>query len=339
MTNSKLILSFFLLIFLGLVSCGGEKKEETKNIGISAYGPPSYSPEFDADKAYDWVKRQVDLGPRVPNTKAHRELAFILVDELKDLGWNVIEQDFENKAYDGTNLYLKNIIASYQPEAKKRIILAAHWDTRPFADKDPDKPMAPFDGANDGGSGVGVIMEIARAITKAEQKPNVGIDVIFFDGEDYGEPNDFEWDSNHPDRSKIWWCLGSQYWSKNKHVPGYSAFYGILLDMVGAKDAKFYREGLSVRFARSVVDKVWKQGEWAGFGSYFIQQDVVEITDDHQFVNRIAKIPMIDIIEYDPSSDFYFGPYHHTQKDNMDIISRETLKAVGQTVMNTLYSE
>lgn len=339
--KSKIQASYFsffsLLLLIYSVSCVSEKKEETTQ--VPAYGPPVYAPDFNGENAFQWIQKQVDAGPRVPNTKAHRQVAEMLVQQFQDLGLIVYEQDFESQAYDGTNLYLKNIIASFQPDARKRIIVAAHWDTRPFADKDEESPMAAMDGANDGASGVGVIMELARAMVEANQVPEVGVDFILFDGEDYGEPHDYEWPADHPDRHKIWWCLGSQYWSKNKHLPNYNAYYGILLDMVGAKDAVFYREGLSERFAKSVVDKVWKQAEWAGFGDRFVQKSSAEITDDHQYVNRVARIPMIDIIEYDPSSDFYFGPYHHTRKDNMDIISVETLKAVGQAVLNTLYAE
>ena len=141
-----------------------------------------------------------------------------------------------------------------------------------------------------------------------------------------------------PHGLESWWCLGSQYWSKNKHQKNYSAYFGILLDMVGSKRAHFFREGLSVEYAPTVVEKVWSTASRLGYSDYFVKQNAGEITDDHQFVNRIAKIPMIDIVHYHPVMG-YFGDYHHTQKDNLNLISKETLQAVGATVTNVIYYE
>jgi hypothetical protein len=234
-------------------------------------------------------------------------------------------------------LNLKNIIASYYPDQKRRILLAAHWDTRPFADKDPVNPKEVFDGANDGGSGVGVLLEVARVLSMSKPN-NAGIDIILFDGEDYGEP---EFDERNTIYSgKVHWCLGSQYWSKNKHQRNYMAYYGILLDMVGARNATFYKEGGSMQYAKKIVEKVWKAGISNGYGQYFINQTSPGITDDHIFVNRDAKIPMINIVEYNPESpDSYFGSYHHTREDNMSLIDRNTLKAVGQTLLYVIFNE
>ena len=325
----------FLSASIIIVSCDSEKKAENKPLIDKNEVSEVVIPEFNEDSAYGFIQKQVDFGPRVPNEAAHRACADYLVAKLKEYAHEVSEQDFESTAYDGTNLYLKNIIASFNVDKTKRILLAAHWDTRPFADKDSININEPITGANDGGSGVAVLLEIARQL-HLNGDFDVGIDIILFDGEDYGVPVYEEEYKNVPYSG---YCLGSQYWSKNKHIPNYSAYYGILLDMVGAKGAKFYQEGLSMKSAPSVVKKVWDYGQSLGYGDYFVYQKSQEILDDHKFVNQWANIPMIDIIEYDPSTKNYFGGYHHTHRDNMDLIDKNTLEAVGQTVLKLVYLE
>jgi glutaminyl-peptide cyclotransferase len=329
----KNIISFiFIVLLLNSCDSSNEKKErsseETEKKDLQV-------PIFSAGNAYQFVQAQVDFGPRVPNTESHAETEQYLIRQLETFGAKVKTQKFEADTYDGEVWDLTNIIASIQPDKKKRILLAAHWDTRKIADKDTERKIEPIDGANDGASGVGVILEIINAIQKAENKPNVGIDVIFFDGEDNGEPQGL----SGRDPSKTWWCLGSQHWSKNKHIPGYSAYYGILLDMVGGIDAQFHKEGYSMEYAPSIVEKVWNTADQIGYGRYFINNQVASITDDHYFVNEVGKIPMIDIIAHDPTSRDFFPDFHHTHKDNMDIISQETLKAVGQTILQVIYEE
>ena len=293
------------------------------------------APVFNADSAYHFVDKQVSFGPRVPNTASHRACAAWLKATLKSYGFEVISQDFVATAYDGSKLNASNIIGSINPTAAKRILLTSHWDSRSIADKDSINPKKAIDGANDGGSGVGILLEIARAIHTAKAQPNVGVDIIFFDVEDTGEPHNAE--SNDP--TKNWWCLGSQYWASHKHKDNYQAYYGILLDMVGAKGAVFPYEGMSMQYAPMVVRNIWDIASRLGYSNYFIDADGGGLTDDHVPVNDVAKIQMIDIVELHPNDPKTFGSYHHTHQDNMSIIDKNTLKAVGQTVLTALYQE
>lgn len=330
-----------MLLLLALTSSGYltqscRTKQEQKEESTTAPAPLAKAPVFNADSAYGFVQKQVDFGPRVPNTAAHRATGDWILSKLKSYGFTTQEQPFTPTTFDGTRLNARNLIGSYNPGAAKRILLAAHWDTRPFADKDPD-PKArnlPFDGANDGGSGVAILLEIARLIGTSELKPDVGIDLIFFDAEDWGER-----EGMNPAPDKNNWALGSQYWAKNPHQPGYSAYFGILVDLVGAKGAKFPKEGYSVQYAASVTQQVWDIASRLGYDSYFLNQQAGGLNDDHIAVNEVAKIPMIDIVEMKLNSDKTFGDYHHTRADNMAVIDRSTLKAVGQTVTQVIYQE
>jgi glutaminyl-peptide cyclotransferase len=317
------------LIFSMLIAACGKKSDSTEKITTLVDVP-----KFNSDSAYLFVQEQVDFGPRIPNSDAHRNTGTWLEQKLKGYGAQVTVQSFKATAFDGKSLELRNIIASFNPEVQKRIVLAAHWDTRPFADKDSARVNATFDGANDGASGVGVLLEIARQLK--DNKARTGIDIILFDGEDYGEKYNTTNHQQPPAGWDDWWCLGSQYWSKNKHKPNYRAYYGILLDMVGASDARFFKEATSTQYAPNIVEKVWSAAAAIGYSDFFIKQDVGSITDDHYFVNASAKIPMIDIIHYDGNA---FGDFHHTTRDNMSVISKRTLKAVGQTVLQVVYGE
>jgi len=187
-------------------------------------------------------------------------------------------------------------------------------------------------GANDAASGVGVLMEVARQLGK--QSPEVGVDLIFLDSEDYGTPEFYKGPQNEDS-----WCLGTQYWAKNPHVPGYHARFGVLLDMVGAPGATFYKEQESLDFASGIVDKVWNKAREYGFSSYFVEATGGSITDDHIYINKIAGIPCIDIIQFDPQSKSGFGTYWHTTHDTMDNVDRKTLMVVGQTLLGVIYSE
>lgn len=324
--KKKSMLLLVSLLLLSTLSCGNKSKNsdsEEKEVTVQV-------PQFDADSAYQYTKAQVDFGPRMPNTKEHVACGNYLAQQLENFGATVTNQYAELIAYDGTVLKARNIIGSYKPETKKRIALFAHWDTRPWADNDPDEKnhRTPILGANDGASGVGVLLEVARLIQ--QQQPELGIDIIFFDAEDWGDAGGAE-DS---------WCLGAQYWARTPHTPNYNARFGILLDMVGGKNATFYREAYSEQYAKDVNKKVWKKANQLGYGRFFIDEKGGGTTDDHLYVNRIANIKTIDIVPHQPESELSsFGDTWHTVNDNMDNIDRSTLKAVGQTVLEVIYNE
>lgn len=322
---------FYILITCTLISCGQSQNKASVAEIKSATEIPV--PVFNADSAYMYVENQVKFGPRVPNTDPHLACATYLTNELKRFGAQVKVQEAGVKAYNNTMLRIKNIIGSYNPDNKQRVLLFAHWDSRPYADHDPDKAkhQTPILGADDGASGVGALLEIARQIGMKD--PGLGVDIIFFDAEDYGTPDFYT--GKYVEDS---WCLGSQFWAKNPHVPSYKADFGILLDMVGSKNATFYKEGTSMRFAPNIVDMVWSKARNLGYGKYFINALGSEIRDDHEYVIAGRNIPCIDIINTDPESDNGFGAYWHTVNDTMENIDRETLKAVGQTVLEVVYN-
>jgi glutaminyl-peptide cyclotransferase len=328
----------FLCLLIGFSYLEGCKsKPKTENTETPSINS-SFAKTFNADSAYFFIQKQVDFGPRVPNTPAHVQCGDYMVNTLKKYGFEVTEQRFSPKTYYGKTLKARNIIGSFNPNASKRILLAAHWDARPQSDKDATVKNKTFDAANDGGSGVGILLEIARAIHVAKTKPNIGVDIIFFDAEDDGEKNDMD-AVKLPKDLTTWWCLGSQYWASNLHKPGYSAYYGILLDMAGAKDATFPKEGYSMQLANTITNNLWQTAANLGHSKFFIEAEGGGITDDHLPVNTVAKIPMIDILHQEIGTEKTFGAYHHTQDDNMQVIDKETLRAVGETVMQVLFQE
>lgn len=316
---------------LAMVACGGSQKKSAPQVVEAA----AIVPIFDADSAYRYVAEQVTFGPRVPNSASHRACGDYLEDKLRGYGAEVVAQNVTLTAYNGDKLQARNIVAQFQPLKKKRVMLCAHWDSRPWADSDPDKAnhYRPVPGANDGASGVGVLLEIARHLSSVPT--TVGVDIILFDAEDYGRhENDAR--SAGFDHS---WALGSQYWSRFPHKENYNARYGILLDIVGAPGSTFYRERISTHYASAIVDKVWAQAAKEGFAGYFVNEDGGMITDDHLYVNNFLNLPCIDIINCDMDSPNGFGEYHHTIKDDLNWIDASTLKAVGQTVMAVIYNE
>ena len=330
--HSTFHIILFLTIFL--TSCSLRKQAtSTDAVAMQPVGPA-----FCADSAYAFCQQQCDFGPRTMNSQAHDDCGQWIMQKFSSYGLQVTPQQAMLKGYDGTMLRSTNIIASYRPELSDRILICAHWDSRPWADNDPDEANwhKPVLAANDGASGVAVMLELARLISPdSTLNSQLGVDFICFDAEDWGTP---QWDSS-PDRSDTW-ALGAQYWAANPHVDGYKARYGILLDMVGGQGAQFYQEQQSLRYARSVVDRVWRASQTVGFGSFFPMREGNGITDDHLPVNRVAKIPCIDIIPYYPDCDqSSFGPTWHTIQDDMAHIDPNTLQAVGQTLVQVLFSE
>ncbi len=329
------------MLCTGLASCGKSNKEKAAETQAAAETVDvsgvklQKTPDFNGDSAYLLVKKQVDFGPRIPNKPAHKACAAWLSAKLKQYGSEVTVQDFTAKAFTGEMLDLHNIIGSYNPTASRRILLTAHWDTRPFADQDSHNPDKSFDGANDGGSGVAVLLEIARNLQQS--KPTVGVDIILWDGEDFGENRDYMPDEN--EEPGKWWCLGSRYWSEHKHIPNYSAFFGINLDMVGGPNARFAKEGQSMQYAPTVTDRVWQYAHALGYSKAFPDNVVEGITDDHINVNRYAKINMIDIIEYENSDGNFFSPTWHTHNDDINHIDKNSMQAVGQTLLQTLWQQ
>ena len=318
----------FIAFFSIVISCANKSQQQTED------KKPVNVPTFNADSAYYFVKTQVDFGARVPNTEAHRQCAAYLSQTLKRFGAEVIEQRTVLTAFNDDKLNAVNIIGSFNPESSNRVLLFAHWDSRPWADNDPDPSnhKTPVMAANDGASGVGVLLEMARQFSI--QKPEIGVDIIFFDAEDYGAPQ------NYPGASEDAWCLGTQYWANNPHKAGYTAEFGILLDMVGAPNATFYKEEFSMYYAAGIVEKVWSVAAKLGFSNYFRDQKIGAITDDHVYVNKIAGIPSIDIIQYrNEGQNSGFGHYWHTVNDTMENIDKNTLFAVGTTVMHVVYNE
>lgn len=312
-----------------LLSCQEEKKssqsvkkEVKKTLEV---------PNFNADSAYLFIQQQVDFGPRFVSSQGWQQCGDFLVEKLKKYTPHVQEQNSPIQTYDGKTHTLRNIIASFSPEKNNRIVLCAHWDTRHIADHDEERENEAILGANDGGSGVGVLLEVARLL--AQEESRIGVDIILFDAEDYGNPNG---DGTSTTSS---WCIGSQYWSNTPHTTDYYAQYGILLDMVGAKDARFTHEGLSRTYAKRILKKVWAEAQSLGYGSYFVYQPTPQIIDDHYFVNAIANIPTIDIIEHDINTKSGFNKHWHTHGDDMNNINKNTLKAVGQTVTSVVYKE
>ena len=347
----------FLILMTAILLCACASRKQTTE-DTSSLQP--LGPAFNADSAYAFCEAQCAFGPRVMNSSAHDQCEQWIVSKFQSYGLSVTTQKTTLKGYDGTPLHASNIVASYRPELTERILLCAHWDSRPWADNDPDPAnhRTPVLAANDGASGVAVMLEIARLlslqftddslqmITSAadtstvNRKPstvnnNLGVDFVCFDAEDWGVP---QW-SDATDTGDSW-ALGAQYWAAHPHVEGYKARFGILLDMVGGEGAQFYQEGMSMQYASAVVTKVWRAAQIVGYGSLFPMQKGSNITDDHLPVNTVAHIPCIDIIPYYPDcAQSSFGPTWHTVSDDMSHISRNTLQAVGQTIIQVLFSE
>ena len=297
-------------------------------------------PSFSSDSAYAYIERQMAFGPRVPNSNAHMQCAVWLIEQLKAFGAEVELQKGFMPDYKGDNQQIYNIIGHFSPSHQgegrggaSRILLGAHYDTRPWCDEEDDYSERFYNvpGANDGASGVGVLLEVARQLGQKDSL-KTPVDIIFFDCEDMGTPRVY----TGAEREDTW-CLGSQLWATN-YAKNQSAVYssGIILDMVGAPDAVFPLEMYSTQYASNYQHQIWRAAEQLGYGSMWVKQQSYPITDDHYYINYIAGIPCVDVIHYDIRNATGFPHWWHTRNDNMDNISKSTLQAVGEVVMSQL---
>lgn len=320
------------LLLLGLSSCRNGQTATTSNETTAEQTDTVKVnvPLFNQDSAFAYVEHQCSFGPRVPNTKAHEACLAYLKSEMERFGAKVTLQKCDLKAFDGTFLKSTNIISSYFPERNKRVALFGHWDCRPFSDADKSGRMnAPVMGANDAASDVAVLMEVARNLQTND--PGVGVDIIFFDSEDYGAPHNQEKDDDDDT-----WCLGTQYWGKNTgYTEANKPFVGVLLDMVGAPGAQFAIDAVSRYYAPGPSADFWNLANSMGFGSSFVQGGEAQIVDDHYYVNKIAGIPTFDVIDYRMNEGF--PEMWHTQHDDVAHINKNTMGMVGRVLMHYLY--
>ena len=314
---------YTLILALLFVSCSS--KDEAAN-EIQLFFPPAQYPEFSGTRAHEFIVEQVAFGPRVPGTPSHDSCRAYFVSYFEDLGFDVEQQQFSLLGYENNRLPLTNIIVHVNPSAQRRILLAAHWDTRPWADMDPDPASRdlPIPGANDGGSGVAVLMEAARHF--AETPPSVGVDIVLFDGEDYGRDGD-----------ESMFCLGSKYYAAAHS--GQRPLFGMILDLVGDIDAEFPREQFSSAYAQDIQNLVWSAAESLGLNRFTNRQHGA-VLDDHVSLNKVAGIKTIDIIDatlvgHDKSSER--RQYWHTLNDTPDQCSAATLEEVGRLVLYITY--
>lgn len=321
----------FILLFSCAFACNiGSSKTNSQVASaddISSADAIISSIPFNVDSAYNCIKAQVAFGVRSPGSPGHQSCGDWLISQMQGWGYSVQEQFFTGQDYHNKPIKGRNIIASLFPDKPKRLLLMAHWDTRAVADEDsdPKRREEAIEGADDGGSGVGVLLELARQFSL--KAPNIGLDFLFFDLEDGGHSGDN--DS---------WCLGSQYWSKNPHKANYTAQGGILLDMVGARDARFHWEAYSRSYAAPLLMELWGIAKSLGHIRYFPHSPGGTMVDDHVPVIENLGIPCVDIINYSNEGNRDgFGKHWHTHKDNMSIIDKATLQAVGETVVTYIY--
>lgn len=315
---------------LVLAGCNHKPQEASETSSTIDYTQVAV-PDFSADSAYAFVEHQLSFGNRIPGSKGWSQCAQWLEAQMRRWCDTVIVQDFTATLWDNSTVPGKNIIASLNPTADHRVLLAAHWDSRSWADHDPNDDLhhSPVPGANDGASGVAVLMEMARVMSL--MPPSVGVDFIFFDVEDQGAPS---WSEVYDEDT---WCKGSQYWARNRHVPYYTAVYGVLFDMVGTLHPRFTKEQISRNFAPGLTDKLWRAADALGYGNIFVSQDTDPILDDHYYVNRLAGIPMVDIVQNSGTTSFF--EHWHTTTDDLAAVSKESLLTVALVTMKTIYGD
>lgn len=280
---------------------------------------------FDGAKAYEYVQAQVAFGPRVPGTPGHARAGEWIVEQMRSRADTVIEQRWTHVTRDGKQLPMRNVLARFNPGASRRVLYLAHWDTRPVADSDPNfgNKRLPIPGANDGASGVALLVALADQL-KAEA-PTVGVDLLFVDGEDYG---------SFDDRELADVLIGARYFSRNLPSADYRPLFGVVWDMIGDANLHIYQEGHSMSAAPEVVARVWDTAAQLGYGTHFIRQTIEPITDDHVPLIQ-AGLRVIDVIDINYASPDGIN-YHHTMHDTIDKVSRESLQVVGDVALTVI---
>lgn len=319
---------FLLSTLLSAVSfCCAPKPKPPVDPPKNFFEAPQSYPAFDGTIAFDFIERQVAFGPRVPNSKAHDDCQRFIVRELEHAGAKVRLQQFNFPGYDNTQLALTNVLASFHPERTTRIMLCAHWDSRPWADEEENRTFhsQPIVGANDGASGVAVLLTLAKIFR--ENPLPIGVDMVFFDGEDYGKKDDINL-----------YCIGSKYFSVTEG-PKFKPLFAVLLDLVGDKNARFPQEGYSVAFAPEIVKLLWSEAKKLGI-EHFVDERTSEIYDDHHSMNTLAGIKTIDIIDVELIGHQSGDPmrkYWHTRDDVPSHCSKETLGSIGKLLCYIIY--
>ena len=265
---------------------------------------------FDANTAMGYIRAQLDFGPRIPGTEGAARAGDWIVARMRERADTVWEQRWTHVTAQGVSLPMRNIVARFRPELEQRVLYVAHWDTRPVSDGTLDTALRklPVPGANDGASGVALLIALGDVI--AATPPSVGVDLLFTDGEDYGS---FSRDEDV--------LIGARYFAEHLPAPGYRPLFGVLWDMIGDADLTLYQEGHSVSQAPEVVARVWEQAAELGYGSIFVPQQMGGVTDDH--LPLLAKgLRVIDVI------DIAYPP-HHTPHDTYDKVSARSMQVVG----------
>jgi len=325
MPKFSILLSSFLVFSSILTGCGNPQPKEPEFVPdrSTIVEQSKEIPTFSGTRAFADLEKQVSLGPRAPGSPGHSQCLNYLVASLRSLADTVWTQEFVSPGYNNEALRLTNVVASFDPGEKARILLCAHWDTRPRADNDPDpaNQSKPILGANDGASGVAVLLELARLMNSTP--PSIGIDLVLFDGEDYG----YEGDTPR-------YLLGSRYFATNttfEQVPRFA----ILLDMVGDANLEIFKEQHSVQYAGDIVNLIWNTARQLGYYQ-FVDEVGESITDDHLPLNE-AGIKTVDLIDFDYPD--HTNRYWHTLDDVPANCSGEGLEAVGTVLTHLLYTQ
>ncbi len=326
------IITFFLLgALLGWGCRPGSAPSPQQPSGEAPPWSGVVAPAFPADRAYALLDSFLQTGPRVPGTPAHRQALAFLENHLRPLATHLTIQKGAARRFDGKEVPIHNVIATFQGKSPRALLLMTHWDSRFMADQDSIRRQEPIPGADDGGSGTAVLLTLAEMFHK--QQPPITIRMIFLDAEDQGAPADMP---NPPPHT---YCLGAQRWARSHRADQYFADYGILLDMVGGQDAHFLKEGWSEKFAPAYVNNIWALAQSLGHAPPFVPIGTDPITDDHYYIATLAGIPSIDIINYDHRRQPHPFPwYWHTHRDSLDIIDTATLDAVGEVLSTLIFT-